>query len=342
MITEDFEQGQIRPPDEADSLLIRTTRGCPWNRCTFCTLYKGIKFSIRSVAEIKKDILTAQKVYNERKVERCFLQDGDSFTMKTHDLVEILHALKEAFPSIKQISSYGRAQTMLRKSPTEIKEIGDAGLNVLYCGMESGSDEVLKKVRKGVTAEALLASSINAKNAGMDILLFTILGLGGKELTQSHADDTARLINLIDPAVVRILSLAVNPGTALDTMVQEGTFTMLSEVEMIKEQQMIVNQLDGIHSKYVNYHAVNLLTELRGQLPQDKINLLSTIGRFMALSYEDQLNFIFGRRRGYYSHLDDMQQRDRYALISIEMNKYQEKYPGQLEAFFHACRRSWI
>lgn len=294
------------------------------------------------MGEIKEDILAAQKVYNGRKIEKCFLQDGDSFTMKTHDLVKVLHALKEAFPSLKQISSYGRAQTMLKKSPAEIKEIGDAGLNVLYCGMESGSDEVLKKVNKGVTAEALLASSINAKNAGMDILLFTILGLGGKELAQTHADETARLINAIDPAVIRILSLAVKPGTALDAMIQEGTFTMLSEVEMIKEQQMLINQLDGIHSKYVNYHAVNLLTELQGDLQQDKRALLSIIEQFLSLGNEEQLNFIFGRRRGYYSRLQDMQQRDRYELIHMELANYQAKNPGQLEEFFHTCRKGWI
>jgi radical SAM superfamily enzyme YgiQ (UPF0313 family) len=338
----DFELGPIRPPDEADSLLIRTTRGCPWNRCAFCTLYTGVKFSIRSVDEIKQDILAAKETYNGRPFEKCFLQDGDSFTMKTQDLVEVLHSLRQAFPSLKQISSYGRAQTMAKKSPSEMQEIGDAGLNMLYCGMESGSDEVLKKVRKGITAEAIIKSFTNAQNAGMRILLFAILGLGGRELTQSHTEETVRLINAINPADIRILSLAVKPGTTLDSMVQEASFTMLSEFEMIEEQQKILGQLDGIHSKYGNYHAVNLLPELQGELPQDKTEFLSIIERFLALDHEEQLNFIFGRRRGYYSRLKDMKQSDRYAIVQMEMENYIKNSPDQLEIYFHARRKSWI
>jgi len=201
---------------------------------------------------------------------------------------------------------------------------------------------VLKKVRKGVTAESILKSSIMAKNAGMGILLFTILGLGGKELAGSHADQTANLINAIDPDGIRILTLAVKPATDLDTMVQEGRFTMLSEIEMIKEQQSILNQLDGIQSKYGNYHAVNLLPELQGQLPQDKVDLLATIEHFLSLNHEEQLNFIFGRRRGNYSRLKDMHQNDRYDWVQKELKKFKEIHPNQLEAFFHARRKSWI
>lgn len=146
-----FEQGPIRPVDEADSLLIRTTRGCPWNRCTFCSLYEDMKFSLRSVAEIKKDIFAAKEYYNGHPFETCFLQDGDNFVMRTKDLIDILETLQGAFPSLKQISSYGRAQTMVKKSPGAIKDIFDAGLNKLYCGMESGSLEVLEKIKKGIT-----------------------------------------------------------------------------------------------------------------------------------------------------------------------------------------------
>jgi len=334
-----YEQGPIRPPDEADSLLIRTTRGCPWNRCAFCTLYKGIDFSLRSVDEIKKDIHAAKEVYQDRPVEKCFLQDGDSFTMKTQDLIEILRTLKQAFPSLKQISSYGRAQTMNKKSPAELQEIGNAGLNMLYCGMESGSDQVLKKVRKGVTAASILESTVNAKKGGMGILLFTILGLGGKELSRSHTTETARLINAIDPDDIRILSLAVKPGTALDSMVQAGSFSLLSEVEMIEEQQTILSQLEGIHTKYGNYHAVNLLTEVQGELPQDKSKFMSTIEQFLALEKERQLHFIFGKRSGYFSRLKDMQQPDQRALVNKAMESVS---PDQLEKLFHARRRSWI
>ena len=342
MRSENFEQGPIRPPGEADSLLIRITRGCPWNRCAFCTLYKGLEFSIRPVSEIKKDIAAARKCYGDAPIEKCFLQDGDSFAMETGDLVEVLRELKQAFPSLKQISSYGRAQSLTRKSPEEMKEIGDAGLNMLYCGMESGSQKVLKKVRKGLTVRSIIDSSNKAKDAGMEILLFAILGLGGKELTQSHADETAALINRIDPAEIRILSLAIKPGTVLDAMVKEGAFTPLTELEMVEEQQRILRQMNGISSQYGNYHGVNLLTELQGQLPHDKTRLLAITEQFLSLSRQEQNNFIFGRRNGYYAELKDMQQAARHALVQAELERCEKITSGQLETYFHDCRRRWI
>jgi len=127
-----FELGPIRPVDEADSLLIRTTRGCPWNHCEFCVNYKNMRFSMRSAEDIKKDIRAAADYYGGHPFQSCFLQDGDSFIMKTADLVEILAFLKQHFPSLKRVSSYGRAHTMMRKSPREIEQICDAGLNLLY------------------------------------------------------------------------------------------------------------------------------------------------------------------------------------------------------------------
>ncbi len=154
-----FEMGPIRPVDEADSLLIRTTRGCPWNRCTFCSLYDDFPFSLRSVTDIKKDILAARDYFNGHPFETCFLQDGDSFVMKTRDIIEVLDCLKKAFPTLKRISSYGRAQTMVKKAPDAIKQIHDAGLNKLYCGMESGSEKVLKNVQKGITPTSITSAS---------------------------------------------------------------------------------------------------------------------------------------------------------------------------------------
>ena len=209
-----FELGPIRPVDEADSLLIRTTRGCPWNNCEFCVNYKDMRFSMRPIEDIKKDILAAARYWDGRVFQSCFLQDGDSFIMKTGDLIEILGLLKQNFPSLKRISSYGRAQTMNRKNATEIKEICDAGLNRLYCGMESGSDAVLKKIRKGVTASGIIESAAMAKKAGMEISEFIILGLGGTALWREHATETARVLNKIDPHFIRVLTIGVKGGTS--------------------------------------------------------------------------------------------------------------------------------
>ncbi|WP_394242905.1 B12-binding domain-containing radical SAM protein [Vibrio astriarenae] len=317
----DFQQGPIRPPSEANSLLIRTTQGCPWNKCSFCTLFKGMDFSIRPVEEIKKDIWAAKAFYKGRQFETCFLQDGDSFAMETADLLEVLKTLKEAFPDLKQISSYGRAQTMSKKTAEEMKAICDAGLNMLYCGMESGSIDVLKKMKKGITPKSILKSAQHAKQAGMKMMTFIILGLGGKELSDSHVRETADLLNQIDPEEIRVLSLAVKPGTELDDMVQNGSFTPLSEVEMVQEQQALIEQLNGINSKFGNFHSINLLMEINGQLPADKSQFLSTIERFLSLPIEKQYNFILGRRIHYYNTMDDMHNQLYFDTVQRELEK---------------------
>lgn len=342
MVMSDFEQGPIRPPTEADSLLIRTTRGCPWNRCHFCTLFQGMRFSIRSVDEIKKDILAAQKHYNGYPVETCFLQDGDSFVMRTKNLIEVLKTLKLAFPSLKRISSYGRAQSMIKKSETEMQEICDAGLNMLYCGLESGSDQVLEKVRKGTTTEAVVQSSLRARLAGMELMMFIILGLGGRELSDQHVRGTAQVLNQIGPDQIRILSLGVKPETDLARMVADGSFTLLSEIEMIQEQQKLLRKLTGIHSRYRNYHSINLLPEVDGILPEDKSKLLATIDQFLSLSITDQQNFILGRRLGYYQRLSDLNNSRAYELVQKEVAKIHQTDPTSFDAVVNDLRNRLI
>lgn len=337
-----FEQGPIRPPDEADSLLIRTTRGCPWNRCHFCTLYKDIQFTIRPLEEIKQDILAAKDYFGGHPFETCFLQDGDSFTMRTPDLLEILQTLKEIFPSLKTISSYGRAQTMARKSAAEMAEICDAGLNKLYCGMESGSLEVLEQTRKGTTPKTIIESSHKAKQAGMQLMMFTLLGLGGRELTDEHAKGSAEVLNQVDPTEVRLLSLVVKPGTGFAKMMDEGTFTLLTEVEMIEEQRRLLQQLTAITSWYVNYHSVNLMQEIRGNLPEDKAWMLSIIDQFLAMPLLEQQNFILGRRIGCYHRLADHTRSPHYEDVQKQLEKIQQAGPGAFDSIVHDLRGRFI
>ncbi len=338
----DFELGPIRPPDEAGSLLIRTTRGCPWNRCHFCTLFKGERFSIRPVDDIKKDISTAQQHYEGASFETCFLQDGDSFAMKTKNLIEVLNTLKQTFPSLKKISSYGRAQTMLRKSESEIQEINDAGLNMLYCGIESGSDRVLEKVQKGVTSESIVQSAQRAQQAGMSLMVFVILGLGGKELSQNHIEETANVINRINPDTIRMMSLAVKKETELMKLIENGSFSMLSETEMIAEQRGLIERLDGIHSRYGNYHGINLLTELVGVLPDDKSKLLSLIDRFLSLPDASRFNFILGRRLGHYHRLSGFENSPAYNSIQTQVDEILKQDSGAFESMCHDLRNRII
>ena len=337
-----FEQGPIRPVDEADSLLIRTTRGCPWNRCTFCSLYDNMKFSLRSVDDIKQDIWAAKEYYNSHSFESCFLQDGDSFVMPTKDLVGILQTLKKAFPSLKRISSYGRAQTMVKKSSGAMKEICEAGLNKLYCGMESGSSKVLENVKKGITPDSIIRSAHMAKRAGMHTTQFIILGLGGTELSHLHATETAIVLNEINPDHIRVLTLGIKSGSQLDLQLKDGTFKLPSESSMIAEQRLLFENLNGITSHYANHHSVDLLLEIRGQLPDDKIKLLEIMDHFLKLNESDQLNFILGRRLGYYSRLDDLENKMQYSFVEKQINKIKNDADHSFEEVFHHLRNQMI
>ncbi len=290
METLPFELGPIRPVDEADSLLIRTTRGCPWNKCEFCVNYKGMPFSKRAVEDIKKDIAAAAKYYNGHPFQSCFLQDGDSFIMKTAELLEILSFLKQHFPSLKKISSYGRSQTMIRKSPQEFKAICDAGLNLLYCGMESGADKVLKSVKKGVTAADHIKAADMARQAGMELSEFIILGLGGTALWKEHALETARVLNEINPDFIRILTIGIKKGSGLEKQLREGKFQLQSEKNLIEEQRLLIESLQGVTSYYANHHGVDLLMEARGRLPDDKPKLLAIMDRYLSMPESDRIN----------------------------------------------------
>ena len=333
-----FELGPIRPVDEAESLLIRTTRGCPWNRCEFCVNYKDMKFSMRPLDEIKQDIVAAAKYYAGEDFETCFLQDGDSFLMKTADLVALLAFLKRTFPALKRISSYGRAQTMVRKSAEEMQAICRAGLNKLYCGMESGSDKVLKKVNKGVTAAEISTASRRAKEAGMSISEFIILGLGGQELWEEHARETAQVLSEINPQFIRVLTIGVKPGSGLFRQMEAGVYTLQTEKNIIEEQRLLIENLNGITSHYANHHAVDLLMEARGQFPNDKPRLLAIMDRYLTLPEADRINFTLGKRLGIYERLDDMDSLPMHNQVAAQMLKIRASHPGKMEEVFHHLR----
>lgn len=333
-----FELGPIRPVDEADSLLIRTTRNCPWNKCGFCVNYRGKKFSIRSTADIKNDIEAAADYYNGHRFTRCFLQDGDSLVMKTKDLLEILHHLKKYFPTLEIISSYGRSQSIIRKSSQELKEICGAGLNLLYCGMESGSDSVLNLINKGVTASQVIRAGNLAKQANMRLSEFIILGLGGTEHWQEHATATAEALNAINPDKIRVLTIGIKAGSDLQSKWENGTFSLQTEENIIEEQQLLIEDLNGITSHYANHHSVDLLMELRGQLPKDKTKLLSILETFLNLNEHDKLNFILGRRLGIYRRLKDLENSSLYLLVDRKLQDIGSSKRADFEQIFHSLR----
>lgn len=338
MVSMPFELGPIRPVDEAESLLIRTTRGCPWNNCEFCVNYKGMRFSMRPIEDIQKDILAAARYWDGHVFESCFLQDGDSFIMETGDLIDILGMLKQHFPSLRRISSYGRAQTMNRKSASEIKEICDAGLNRLYCGMESGSDAVLKKIRKGVTASGIIRSADMAKRAGMEVSEFIILGLGGTALWREHATETAKVLNQINPHFIRVLTIGIKKGSGLQKQMDEGNYQLQTEKNIIEEQRLLIENLAGISSYFVNHHGVDLLMEARGQLPEDKPKLLAIMDRYLSLPEDERINYTLGRRLGYYRRMDDMNDASLKAFVDSKVRELTQAHPGRIDDIFHYLR----
>jgi len=295
-------------------------------------------FSMRTTAEIKKDIDSAAAYYGNHTFQSCFLQDGDSFIIETGTLIEILTYLKKKFPNLQRISSYGRAQTMVKKSNQEIKEICNAGLNTLYCGMESGSDKILKRIRKGTTRKNIIKSAQTAKQAGMQMSHFVISGLGGRELWKEHALDTASALNEINPHKIRVLTIGVKQGSGLEKQMLQKKFSLQSEKEIIEEQRLLIQNLKEINSHYANHHEVDLILDARGQLPKDKAKLLAIIDRFLSLSDDDQINFTFGRRLGYYKSLNDMTDENRYNFVEAEVQKVKTLYPDQLEVIFHQLR----
>ena len=318
-----FEQGPIRPPSEAHSLLLRFTRNCPWNRCTFCPVYKGQDFSRRSLREIRQDIDTVRCIIEELgnlahsregagqltqsllsqvltspSYHACFrhvaawvysgkgtvfIQDANSLVMRTQDLVTTLWYLKETVPGIRRITTYARSSSLARKSLDELKEIRDAGLDRIHIGLESGADEVLTLVRKGVTAQQHIDAGRKVIAAGMTLSAYVMPGLGGVAWSRTHALETARVLNAIDPHFIRLRSLRVPPRTPLYQEHVAGRFELLSDDQVVQEIRLFIETLQGISSTLTSDHIMNLLEEVEGSFPEGKAQMLATSDRYLAL-----------------------------------------------------------
>jgi radical SAM superfamily enzyme YgiQ (UPF0313 family) len=357
-----FEQGPIRPPSEATSLLIRVTRNCPWNKCAFCHTYRGTKFELRSVEEVKTDIramrdfadqiveyswklgeggrvnrnvlkqISNHKFYNDffQTVavwlyfggENVFLQDANSLVAKTPDLVAILDFLREKFPQIKRITTYCRSHTAARKTVSEFEQLKKAGLSRIHVGMESGSDDVLALINKGVKAIDHIKAGQNIRQAGIELSEYFIPGLGGAKLTIPHALETARVMNAINPDFIRLRTLHVVPGTELEDLVKSGEFRPLGDEDILREIQLFIENLEVKGSHLVSDHILNLLEELEGTLPEDKPKILSLIKRYFDLSGEERLIFRLGRRSGALRRLDDLADKETFLRLKAVVDNY--------------------
>ena len=378
-----FEQGPIRPPSEARSLLLRPTRNCPWNKCAFCHTYKGTRFELRPVDEIKRDIDAARDLadavrelswklgqggeVNDAVIsyvfgnegffsdtfrhvaawlyfggKTAFLQDADTLIMKTDDLVEILRYLRGKFPAIERITSYCRSRTAGHKSVDDLRRIREAGLVRIHVGLESGCDEVLAFIRKGATAADHVKGGKRIVEAGISLCEYVMPGLGGRSRSREHAVETARVLNEINPDHIRLRTLSVRRGTALHEKMAAGEFEPLGDEEILQEIRLFIESLDGIRSRIVSDHILNLLEELEGNLPEEKERLLSVIDRYFALSETDRLIFRLGRRRGIYRSLDDLSDRETYLQLKRAVERYQLEEPGKLDRDLDRVRQSFI
>ncbi len=330
-----FRVGPIRPPSEANSLLLQVTQGCTWNKCKFCQLYRHTGFKAYSADSIKADIdnmaYIADRIENYRLAgggwdiaginrelsqtsggERgsfymvanwlingdgsVFLQDGNTTALSSGRLSDVLIYLKQAFPQITRITSYGRAQNLAKVSPEEFAELKVAGLDRIHSGFESGSDEVLKLINKGVTAAEEITAGKNVKAGGIEFSVYFMPGVGGKALTEENARGMSEVINEINPDFIRIRTAAIKPQTGLYEDYLRGDFILCSEDDKVREIRSIIERAEGIETRLVSDHITNLLQTVEGSLKTDKDYMLGIIDRYLAMPEEDKRLYQAARR----------------------------------------------
>jgi hypothetical protein len=235
-----------------------------------------------------------------------FIQDANNLIMRTEDLCTALRYLREKLPGIQRITSYGRSSTIARKSVEELKEIREAGLGRIHVGLESGSNDVLRFVKKGCTAQDHIDAGRKVVAAGISLSEYVMPGLGGKEWAEEHAVETAKVLNAIDPNFIRIRSTRVLPSFLLYDDLVAGRFSPLSDDDTVREIRRMVASIDGVHSTLTSDHIMNLLEEVEGAFPQDKPRMLAVMDRYLAMPPEERLLFRLGRRGGALRTLDDL------------------------------------
>lgn len=270
-----YEGMIIRPPSEADSLLLQVTVGCSHNKCTFCRAYKEKKFRIKTDAEIDEDISEAS---HYRRISKVFLCDGDALIIPQERLLGIIIKIKDNIKGLQRIGVYANAKSILRKSVSDLKELREAGLGIIYLGVESGSDEVLKKVQKGSDRAKILEAGRRVKEAGIVLSCTVLLGIAGVEKSRDHALKTAELLTEIDPDFVGALTVMVIPGTPLHAELKSGGFQLPDKLGLIAELGIMIANSNFTNCFFTSNHASNYLP-VRARLPEEKEQVLGLIGK---------------------------------------------------------------
>lgn len=352
-----FRIGPIRPPSEANSLLLQVTNGCTWNKCKFCQLYRHTSFKAYSADSIKADI--DNMVYQAQRVEKyrsdngswdieglnrelmegsdderqcfymmanwligggenVFLQDGNTTALSSGRLTDVLVYLRQAFPSIRRITSYGRAENLAKVSDEEFAELKAAGLDRIHSGFESGSDAVLKKINKGVTQQQEITAGKNVKAGGIELSIYFMPGVGGKELTEDNALGTAHVVNEVNPDFLRIRTAAVKEGTGLYEDFVNGEFTLCSDDEKLLEIRTVIEKAEGVETRLVSDHMINLLQDVEGSLKSEKTKMQDMIDGYLSLPEMDRKMYQAARRMVRVNRPSDMDRLPEYEKEQIK------------------------
>jgi hypothetical protein len=244
-----------------------------------------------------------------------FLQDANSLIIKPADLIEILKHLQRRFPGVERITSYARSHTIARISDDHLAAMRRAGLNRIHIGLESGSDQVLARVRKGVDKATQIRAGLKVKRAGMELSEYLMPGLGGREFSAVHATESADALNQINPDFIRLRTLALPGRIPLAEEHRQGRFEKCSDLEMAAELRLFIASLNGITSQIKSDHILNLFEEIDGRLPGDQPALLDVLDRFLAMPREDQMRYQVGRRLGIFNRLEDLESPRRIARV---------------------------
>lgn len=340
-----FDVGPIRPPSEANSLLLQITRGCTWNKCRFCVVYRGGAFRILQPEHIKQNIdnmvyfrdllvscidkngsMDKAKLYGKLENmtqeelscfymvynwlagggKSVFLQDGNSIALKPEKLADVLFYLREKFPQIERITTYGRAETLARCSAEQLKLLRESGLNRIHTGFESGSDNILTLINKGLTQQQQIEGGRKVKEAGIELSIYFMPGIGGRKFSAENAEQTAYVVNQVDPDFVRIRTFVLKVESEMYDMYRKGEFEPCTDIEKLGEIRQLISGIEQPEVTIVSDHIVNLVGSVGGKIGTHKQEMLKKIDDVLNLPQDQQRLYQLIRRYGYIEELSQI------------------------------------
>lgn len=276
MIELGYDYPLYRPPSEANSIIFQVTLGCSFNKCSFCNMYRTKEYSERPWEEIKSEIDVVSKSFPQ--TERIFLADGDAINLDTEKLIQILDYIKENFPNLKRISCYAMPKNLLQKSPDELKLLNSKGLDMLYIGIETGNDILLKKITKGATSKSIIDACNRAKKSGFIISCMIILGIGGKKYSKDHMAETARVVSDVSPNFLAALTLIIEDGVYDEFMKKfNEPFETLDDTMILDELELLLNNINPISPIVFRANHASNVYSIGGNLPEDKEKMLALV-----------------------------------------------------------------